>query len=60
MIFIHLDNTKIPQEWLAKATALTARLEKLTTKNERAKLINSNNKLWSELKDVLLAMSFGK
>lgn len=60
MIYVYLDGGKIPNEWLAKAAALTARLEGLATKEERAKLINTNNKLWSELKDVLLAMSCGK
>lgn len=60
MIYINLDKNKIPKEWLDKALSLTVRLDALVTKKERANLIDRNNKIWSEIKDVLLEMSNGK
>lgn len=66
MIYVRLDESKIPEEWKRKAADLLADLEKCTTPEERRKFIdehpstNGGKPIWSDLKDVLLEMSHGK
>lgn len=60
MIHIKRDATKIPEEWIKKAQALTADLEKLATPAERSAFIKKKGAVWGEIKEILQQMSHDK
>ncbi len=60
MRFINLDGKRPNKAWLAKAKALSDRLDAAGTKAARDKLIEDNSAVWSELKPWLLKISKGK
>jgi hypothetical protein len=60
VIHISRDAAKIPPEWIKKAQALTADLEKLATPSERSAFIKKHAGLWGEIKEILRQMSHGK
>lgn len=60
MIHISRDAAKIPPEWIKKAQALTADLEKLANPEERKAFIKKHGGLWGEIKEILRKMSHGK
>jgi len=59
MRYINLDDYTPLQDWIDRAKALS---DKLATKTpeERAKFINDNSSIWTELKEDLLKKSHGK
>lgn len=59
MIYVFQDESLIPVAWIEKAAKLQEQLEKLATQGERKAFVSSHNE-WSEIKDELLKMSYGK
>ena len=60
MIHINIDSKRPPDEWCEKAEEITEQLKKLESHDERKKLIKNNQKIWKELKEWLLDLSYGK
>jgi uncharacterized protein (TIGR02646 family) len=59
MIYVRLDPSKIPPDWLEKAQKLKAQLDAIQDPTERAKFIKEHD-IWGEIKNWLLEMSHGK
>ncbi len=59
---IYIDRTGFSPEatWLAKADAVTQQLLQATTTKDKHKIIDNNESLWGELKDVLMELSHEK
>ncbi len=60
MIYIDLENNPPPQEWIDKANALTQILIAEPDLQKKKKIIDENTKVWGEIKDHLLSLSYGK
>ena len=62
MRYIYLDASKIDEDWLKKATDLTAKINAEEDPEKRRKLIKKNAALWGKpaIKSALLDMSFKK
>lgn len=60
MIHIKFGDKEPPQKWLEKARKLSHQLDEAASGEERAKIIRDNAKVWGELKNWLLKLSYGK
>jgi uncharacterized protein (TIGR02646 family) len=60
MIYIPVDEKKIPAEWTERAQRLTDQLREIDDPGEREKFIDRHRSVWAEIKDALLEMSHGK
>lgn len=60
MIYIERTGFSPNKAWLAKADTITMQLLGATTKEEINKLIDDNEAVWGELKDVLMELSHHK
>lgn len=60
MIFIDRTDKNPPEDWLNRANELTNQLLAAPDLAARHRIIDENDKLWGELKDFLLGISFGK
>jgi uncharacterized protein (TIGR02646 family) len=60
VIYINMDGKTPSPDWLRRAQALTQQLDDATTHEERCGIIDQNRKVWSELKEWLLAQSNNK
>ena len=57
MIYVNRTGKEPPQDWLDRANAVTQQLLVATSAAERNVIIDTNEALWSELKDFLLELS---
>lgn len=60
MIFIERTGFVPDITWVIKADNITQQLLKATTPEERSKIIDANESVWGELKDVLMELSHNK
>ena len=60
MIYIDRTGFAPNDAWLAKADKVTKELLAADTKAKKYKIIDDNEKLWGELKDVLMELSHQK
>lgn len=60
MIFIDLENNPPPNEWITKANELTRQLIAEPDLQKKKKIIDDNIKIWGEIKEHLLSLSYQK
>ncbi|PFD04460.1 hypothetical protein [Bacillus cereus] len=60
MIFIDINQLKIPKEWQEKAEKVLVKIEKATNKKERSEIIKNHGSLWGDLKGKLKELSYQK
>lgn len=57
---INLDDITIPPEWINKAAKVTDELIAANNEEERKEIIDRNDNLWGEIKNILLKASYNK
>lgn len=60
MRFINIEDFSPDNDWIENSSTLTNSLKSASTKVERNKIIDSNEKEWSKLKESLLSLSHNK
>ena len=60
MRFVDIEGQEPTKEWLAKAKALSDKLDAAKNKDERDEIIDRNSAVWGELKSWLASLSKGK
>jgi uncharacterized protein (TIGR02646 family) len=60
MIFVEFDRARIPDAWNRRAAKVIALVENAPDDDARRKIIESNRKLWKDIKKILADCSFGK
>jgi uncharacterized protein (TIGR02646 family) len=58
--YIDIGDQEPDAKWIARADRVLAELQAASDEHEKAKIIDRNGALWSELKDWLLELSHGK